>query len=293
LSVPVEDLIARARRGELDEAALGELEAALAVSLEARLLYRAGRELDAEDSVLAGDEGLAARITARLVAGHGAAPRRPPAARKALVAVCLTAAAAAAAAGPLRSALGLFAESRAGLEAPSSSESPRAPVLPRHDAETPIAAASPSATPEGRPAKPGAPSPKAPPRPVDGPQAAELFANASRARSDGRTADALALYAELDARFPASAEAHAGRLGAGMLELGRGRADEALRHFRRFLAEAPRTELAPEALWGQARALDRLGRVEEARGVWATLLRRYPDSAYAGAARSRVEPGAP
>ena len=47
--------------------------------------------------------------------------------------------------------------------------------------------------------------------------------------------------------------------------------------------------LAPEALWGEAQSLYALGRAAEARRSLSMLLQRYPDSAYAGAARAKLE----
>lgn len=93
-----EDLSIRARRGELDEGAAKQLALLLSGSFEARLAHRAGTEFDAEDSVLPGDEALAARITQRLLVARPV--RQPP--RRWLKPVLATAVIAAlAAAAPL------------------------------------------------------------------------------------------------------------------------------------------------------------------------------------------------
>lgn len=64
----LEDLSARARRGQLGDSESRELERLLEASLEARLAHRAGLEFDGEDSVLVGDDALIERINQRLIA---------------------------------------------------------------------------------------------------------------------------------------------------------------------------------------------------------------------------------
>jgi hypothetical protein len=73
-----DDLSVRARRGELDEVSEKQLALWLSSSQEASLVHRAGLQFDAEDSVLAGDEALAQRITERVLANRPLplAPRR-------------------------------------------------------------------------------------------------------------------------------------------------------------------------------------------------------------------------
>src|SRR3954467_8168241 len=63
----VEDLSALSRRGELDAAERRRLKLALASSSEARLLHRAGLELDQAGSVLPGDDALAERVKQRVL----------------------------------------------------------------------------------------------------------------------------------------------------------------------------------------------------------------------------------
>jgi tetratricopeptide (TPR) repeat protein len=75
----VDDLLVRARRGELSEPEQSELEHALESSIENRLLFEAGSGFDAEASVEPGDELLIARM-AREVPKR-ARPRRPSALR--------------------------------------------------------------------------------------------------------------------------------------------------------------------------------------------------------------------
>jgi hypothetical protein len=71
----LEDLSARARRGELDAAEQRRLQLALKASFEAHLLHRAGCEMDAEGAMLAGDDALSERIQRRVL--DRAAPAAP------------------------------------------------------------------------------------------------------------------------------------------------------------------------------------------------------------------------
>ena len=74
----VEDLSALSRRGELDAAEQRRLQLALQSSSEARLLHRAGLDLDLAGSMLPGDDALAERVKRRVLARvlPAAAPRR-------------------------------------------------------------------------------------------------------------------------------------------------------------------------------------------------------------------------
>jgi len=97
----------------------------------------------------------------------------------------------------------------------------------------------------------------------------------------------MALYQELQRRHPTAAEARAADIALGMLYADAAPA-RALTHYRRYLDHGG--PLAPEALWGQARALSALGRTAEARESWRALVVRYPRSTYANAARTKLEP---
>lgn len=116
--------------------------------------------------------------------------------------------------------------------------------------------------------------------------AAELFssANAARRRGDPHASE---LYAELQRQYPRSAEAAVSHVVVARILLGDSPA-EALRHFDAYLLLEPGGGLAQEALRGKAVALGRLGRSAEERPVWRDLLRRFPRSVYADAARERL-----
>ena len=287
----VEDLSALSRRGELDAAEQRRLQLALHSSSEARLLHRAGLDLDLAGSMLPGDDALAERVKRRVLARvlPAAAPRRRrllPWGIAAAVA-CMAVAAVAGAVTELRPLRALF-----GLSAPVPPAAARKVALP-------VAASKPVSPPAAQAAEPAAsvaakaaslpqPGVKAA-SPLDAASASELFASAASARRRGKPQEAILLYDALQSRFPASAEANAADIALGMLRLSRGSSRSALEHFSRYIAHNPGTELLPEALWGQGQALSSLGRQSEARRSYRSLLERYPNSTYASAARAKLE----
>ncbi len=118
--------------------------------------------------------------------------------------------------------------------------------------------------------------------------ASELFSRANAMRAAGQTKEALAVYRQLDTSFPSSAEGMLSNVMVGRLLLNSGQAGAAAEAFGRYLAKSPGGRLAEEALQGRAFALRALGRKAEERAVWATLLERFPNSAYAESARARL-----
>ena len=284
----IEDLSALSRRGELDEAEERRLKLGLESSFEARLLHRAGLELDQAGSVLPGDDALAERVKARVL--QRVAPARGPRRRRLMpwaVAAAVACVAAGAAAGNLVNFRALSFSFGTAAKQPESAPKRSLPAPP-----APVAAARPEPTLAVPPPAPlPTPSVKAPVASAEAAgSASELFASAASARRKGKAQEAIVLYDILQSRYPASAEANAADMALGMLRLQRGAARAALDHFRRYLAKNPRAELAPEALWGQAQALSSLGRREEARKSFALLIDRYPDSTYAAGARAKLEP---
>lgn len=309
----LDDLSARARRGLLSEVELGELEQRLAGSHEASLAHRAGREFDAEDLVLAGDEALVARINQRLTAGRR--PQRRPRFRAiglVLGGVCTTVAAAAAGPGLVEGVEALWSRNF-GVQLPLLAPAPTRPSLPpgaprqgrglgreQRVAPSPAPLAAP---PPPRPApvvtEPPARTERAAPapssrvlperdsEPVDD-TSASVFAQASLARRQGDLPRAMALYAQVAQRFPGTREADSAEMALGTLSLQSGAAAQALGHFERYLAARPGGQLAVEALWGKTRALEALGREAEARRDLQLLMNRYPQSTYATAARAKL-----
>jgi TolA-binding protein len=297
-----EDLIAKARRTDLDEAELRQLRRTLEGSLEARLVHRAGRDFDNEDVVRPGDDELARRIVGRVVAGRGGRRRK---ARRVwvLVAAALCAGTAAAAVPLVRFMSQREAQPNSALASPSHSTKEsvaRSITRAREEQESAAPALIPSATPERTPS----PVPTFAPAqsrddalPSRAPtssgatatatSAASLFAAANLARREGRPRDAADLYEQLQRSYPGAPETRAADISLGMLQLESGAAASALRHFERYL-QSPAADLAPEALWGKSRALVRLRRGEEAKQTWQAIVRQYPGSAYAKAASAKL-----
>lgn len=117
--------------------------------------------------------------------------------------------------------------------------------------------------------------------------ASELFARANQARHQGDAREAAALYRSLERAFPKSAEASVARVTFGRLLLDRlGEPRAALAEFEAYLAAGG--PLREEALVGRALALGRLGRNQEERAAWSTLLTTFPQSTYAARAKQRI-----
>jgi anti-sigma factor RsiW len=168
----------------------------------------------------------------------------------------------------------------------------------------------PSPVPRAEPPKTSAPIPSVEPPPAEAPVPPEsppvhgfahpevtaeaLFERAEKLRREGRAGAAIAIYRRLQAKFPATAEAHLSFALAGQLLLEQGRPGDALAQFDRHLSlgdqeKEQEAEVGEEALAGRATALEQLGRTSEAISAWKTLLARYPRSVYAERARSRLD----
>jgi len=117
--------------------------------------------------------------------------------------------------------------------------------------------------------------------------AAGLFELANEARRHGDYGRTLAIYRDLDARFPRARETQLARAIAGRLLLDRGDAVGALARFDAYLA-AGGGELREETMAGRATALDRLGRADDARRAWSALLAAFPSTPYAAHAKARL-----
>ncbi|MDD5307681.1 MAG: FecR domain-containing protein [Deltaproteobacteria bacterium] len=122
------------------------------------------------------------------------------------------------------------------------------------------------------------------------PDAASLLqaAQSRRAAQDWKgTAEA---YETLIATHGASPEARVALVSLGSVLLEHlQRPQSALDRFGQYLAGSPRGSLAPEAAWGSARALARLGRSVDEERMLHRILTDYPDSLQAEKARARLE----
>lgn len=125
-------------------------------------------------------------------------------------------------------------------------------------------------------------------RPAIRASAGDLLRQARDAKTDGRAAQAIALYRRLQNEFPASSEALVAAVPLGRLLLDRSSARAALAEFDRYLGGAAGGALVPEALYGRAQAQARLGEQDAERASWRRLLASYPDSPYSALARRRL-----
>ncbi len=116
--------------------------------------------------------------------------------------------------------------------------------------------------------------------------AASLFESANQARRQGDYARALVIHRRLQISFPTSREAQVSHATVGRLLLDRGDATGALTSFDAYQARGA-GPLDEAVMVGRATALERLGRMDEARVAWRALLTAFPDTPYAEHARAR------
>lgn len=116
---------------------------------------------------------------------------------------------------------------------------------------------------------------------------AALFDEVVSARKRGEYDRSIAACRRLQARHPASREAHVSRGTLGRLLLDRGDASGALASFDAY-ARGGGGELDEAVLVGRATALERLGRQSEAMRAWSLLLESFPNTPYAEQARAKT-----
>jgi len=116
-----------------------------------------------------------------------------------------------------------------------------------------------------------------------------LLARARAARERRDWADAASAYGELIARHSKTPQAWTARVALGLLLLRHlGRPAAGLRRLNEYLRTHPRGGLAPEAAFGRAQALRRLGRTRLEREALESFLRSYPTAVQASLARARL-----
>ena len=160
-------------------------------------------------------------------------------------------------------------------DVPSVKPSPAAPAASPPSSDAPLARASDVGTNAPEPAQ----------ELVEHPS--QLFERANKARRIGDHAAAEALYRRLVGAHPRSREAITSRVILGRMELARGAPAEALASFDAYLAGEHQGSLHEEALVGRARSLQALGRREEERAAWRTLLEQFPATASRSVALER------
>jgi TolA-binding protein len=171
------------------------------------------------------------------------------------------------------------------VAAPSEPQAPRAIAIPIAHKVSSIADATLSTPIAHEITIAAAPSIAPPPAVVN--EAGALFDESNVARRHGDLDRVVALHRELESRFPASRETQVSRATLGRWLLDRGDSSGALAYFGAYLA-AGSGDLAEDAMIGRATALDRLGRDDEARRAWRSLLDAFPKTSYAAHAADRL-----
>lgn len=300
-------LVARSRRDPLTRDERARLDAHVATCASCRLEQRIGADFDAIGGVRPGDDVLDARLADAIVQGcSGRAPRRGPPrwVWASAAAACLLLAAGAGAGLSLRHR-GASEQVPPHVAGTESAPGPRPSAPPSTVAQAPAAAAVTVApvplVSRGAEASPAAPpgvtrasaarQPRAEARsePTEAETASSLFESANGERRKNHVTAAISLYDQLQRRYPKSEEARISRVSLGRLLLERGIWSEALSQLDAYLASGDGGTLAPEALFGRARALEALGQTADARATWNRLLTTFPDSVYARPARQRLD----
>jgi len=318
----VEDLLVLARDRELSEEDSARLSHAVESSLELKLLLDAGYGCDAQTRLLPGDEAKMQRLVERVMqqvdAGAIGDEHRPPVesmyrerirlrfARPMLLvaAACLLPVGMAVAWQVAQRSTGATPLDTPRAASSGVHEAPRTPARRGRNGKAPDAtepvpsAGRPTAPVEaaGNPARATAArsAPRAGERsrtvqPSGGRRATapELFARANLARREGQVERAVQLYEQLIQIYPDSMEAADAHTVLGKLELDRAPAS-AMWQFRQSRARGS----TAEALWGEAESLRRMASPEE-RAVLERIVREFPNSPYAPAARARLTKLAP
>ncbi len=125
------------------------------------------------------------------------------------------------------------------------------------------------------------------PAPIPPSPAAGLFAEANQARRNGDVDRAVGLYQALQTQYAGSQESQLSRALLAQMLLDHGRPAAALSGFERYLAQDSPV-LSAEALVGRARALEALGKLEEAGVAWQQVQSRFPGSVHARLAAARL-----
>jgi TolA-binding protein len=306
------DLVARSRRRALTDDERIRLEAHLEGCTECQLELELGADFDAMAGVRPGDDVLDARLAEdvlRRLSGRRRPTRSVVLPMMAAAAACTLIAAAALAgvgegwvrrtlappaahvesaairAAAVAARVGVAAIARPGEPAdPATAREASPPAAPLESTPAATPAATVVATSAAR-----APRAASSGSHGEGETAASLFQSANAERRRGHLTTAISLYDELERRFPRSEEARTSHVSLGRLLLERGLWADALPQLDEYLTASPAGTLAPEALFGEARALEALGRRDEARRAWSHLLGSYPDSVYATQARQRLQ----
>jgi soluble lytic murein transglycosylase len=119
-----------------------------------------------------------------------------------------------------------------------------------------------------------------------------MWALAQRLEDRQHSAEASALYQRLAGAFPTHEKAEDSLWQAGWLQYGQQRYAAAAEIFRRFEAQFPRSELLPQVLYWQARAVHHHGQPRSAERLYRRLVVDYPFHYYSLHAAERLRQAA-
>jgi TolA-binding protein len=122
---------------------------------------------------------------------------------------------------------------------------------------------------------------------------AALLSLAQKEEQNGDKGVARQLYEEYARRWPTDAKAAEARFRAGELLFGQRRWREALLAYGKVAEDFPRSELAPDAMFGAAESMLQLEMKDEARAVLEQLVQKYPRHKAAARAKARLAELAP
>lgn len=138
-----------------------------------------------------------------------------------------------------------------------------------------------SAQPEGETPPPTFPAAK---------RGADLLRQANQLRGERKWQAAAAMYARVMREYPGTPAASAARIAVADLKLHHlGDAEGAQKLYAAAQQEEPRGALSEEAAWGMVEAHRARGDAAAERDALRSFLQRFPNSALAGRARSRLE----
>jgi TolA-binding protein len=286
--IEAEDLSVRARRDSLSAVEREAFERAIIASQTLAVAHRVGTDFDRIGVARSGDDELVSRV-ADAAMKISRAPKRAAFYRRRLLlglAAALTLAGSAAA--WRRASSRRTTAAQAAASAYASMAATNAPALAPLASSSSVQGGIRAPLSDSVTAHSAAPDPAhaAELLPHAGSDAAGLFREATAARHAADFGRARGLYLRLESEFPVSSEAQLAHVSLGKMLLSMGRASEAEQQFAVYLRTGG--ALTEEALVGRAQSLARLGRGDDERRVWETLVREYPSSVYAAQARDRL-----
>jgi hypothetical protein len=283
------DLVCKARRAALSDDEQRRLAQLTRTDGETKLFGMMLQHLDRSSQVQRGDDALIARMTAHALRAAARPPRRRASVHGWLVAApVMLAATVAGAFWAARSPSGVSTgQLEQAVTTERAARRPAAASVARH-----VAPSSPAPAPAAAELGTSVVTEQtgASHKTLDGARgdralASTLFARANLLRREGHGREALTLYQTVVDRYPSAREAPPSLLALAKI-LEPSRPARALGHYQALAASS--SVLRAEALWGVAETARRLAEGELERRALTELVRQFPNSAYAEAARGRL-----